>query len=270
MLRTVFATLAATAAIGAAVAAWVVFGGGYDVSATGAHLQPVHSALELAMNSSVRERARDLAPPSSPDAATLRRGAACYRAHCLQCHGAPGVAPGPIGQGMQPLPGPLIDAARRWQPGEIYWITRHGIKMSGMPAWQMRLSDDDLWAVTAFVMQLAHLSAPAYRDHEQAATAERCDAHGSADAAGVLALRQYACVGCHTIPGVTGPRAHVGPPLAGFARRTTIAGRLANNEDNLVRWIRGPQAVKPGTAMPDMGVSEAHARQMAAYLATLH
>jgi len=270
MLRTVFATLAAAAAIAAAVGAWLVYGGGYDVSATGAHLQTVHSALERTMNSSVRQRARALAPPAAPDDTSIRRGAACYRAHCLQCHGAPGVPPGAIGQGMQPLPGPLIDAARRWRPGEIYWITRHGIKMSGMPAWQMRLSDDDLWAVTAFVMELATLSTQGYRDLQQAASAERCDVHASGEASAVLALRQYACVGCHTIPGVTGSNSHVGPPLAGLARRATIAGRLLNTEDNLVRWIREPQAIKPGSAMPDMGVSEAHARQMAAYLATLH
>ena len=87
---------------------------------------------------------------------------------------------------------------------------------------------------------------------------------------GPLMLRQYACVGCHLIPGVTGSDTHVGPPLSGLADRATLAGRLPNTTDNLVRWIREPQAVKPGTAMPDMGVSEAHAREMAGYLRTLH
>jgi cytochrome c1 len=276
MPRTVFVTLAAAALVAAAVAAFMVYGGGYDVSATAEHTQPVHSVLEQTMRSSVRVRARGLAPPAAPTDATLVRGAACYRDHCLQCHGAPGVAAGAIGQGMQPLPGPLIDAARRWRDAEIYWITRHGIKMSGMPAWQMRLSDEDLWAVTAFVVQLAIWSPQVYRERMERAAAEQCAAHGNAAAGGrierpgALALRQYACVGCHRIPGVTGSDSQVGPPLAGLAGRTTIAGRLPNTEDNLVRWIREPQAVKPGTAMPDMGVSEAHARQMAAYLSALH
>ena len=108
MLRTVLATLAAAAASAAAVGAWLVFGGGYDVSATGGHLQPVHTVLERTMNASVRRQARALEPPALPTDTTIRRGAACYRDHCVQCHGAPGVAPAAIGQGMQPLPGPLI------------------------------------------------------------------------------------------------------------------------------------------------------------------
>jgi cytochrome c2 len=87
---------------------------------------------------------------------------------------------------------------------------------------------------------------------------------------GARALRQYACNGCHTIPGLTGSDTQVGPPLEGLARRAMIAGRLPNTEENLVRWIRSPHSAKPGSAMPDMGVTEEHARQMAAYLSTLH
>jgi mono/diheme cytochrome c family protein len=64
---------------------------------------------------------------------------------------------------MQPVPGPLVDASRHWKPHELYWITRHGIKMSGMPAWEFHLSEDDMWATVAFVMQLPTLSAADYR-----------------------------------------------------------------------------------------------------------
>jgi cytochrome c len=61
----------------------------------------------------------------------------------------------------------------------------------------------------------------------------------------------------------------VGPPLTMFARRAYIAGQLPNEPDNLIRWIRDPQAVEPGTAMPSLGVEPAVARDMAAYLYTL-
>jgi cytochrome c1 len=61
----------------------------------------------------------------------------------------------------------------------------------------------------------------------------------------------------------------VGPPLAGLGRRDRVAGRLPNDAESLARWIRSPQSVDPATAMPDMGVTEAHARQMAAYLGSL-
>lgn len=86
---------------------------------------------------------------------------------------------------------------------------------------------------------------------------------------GRIALTQYACHACHMIPGVTGSEVYVGPPLAGLAKRPTIAGSIPNTPENLRAWIRGPQALDPATAMPDMGVPEQDARDMAAYLSTL-
>ncbi len=86
---------------------------------------------------------------------------------------------------------------------------------------------------------------------------------------GRLLLRQFGCGTCHRIPGVVAARGEVGPPLDGLARRVYLAGMLPNTPDNLARWIRAPQAFDPRTAMPDMQVGEAHARDMVAYLATL-
>jgi cytochrome c len=86
---------------------------------------------------------------------------------------------------------------------------------------------------------------------------------------GKIALTQYACHACHMIPGVTGSKVFVGPRLEGIASRPMIAGHVPNNTDNLVAWIRNPKSIDPQTAMPDMGVTEEHARDMAAYLSTL-
>lgn len=77
------------------------------------------------------------------------------------------------------------------------------------------------------------------------------------------------CGSCHTIPGVVGADGLVGPPLEHMARRQYVAGVLRNTPDNMVHWIRDPQSVVPGNAMPDMGLSEEEARQIAAYLYTL-
>jgi len=88
-------------------------------------------------------------------------------------------------------------------------------------------------------------------------------------ARGKLALSQYACHSCHKIPGVVGSETYVGRPLEGIAKRPFIAGDLLNNQANLMHWIRDPQAVQPGTAMPNLGVSEKDARDMSAYLLTL-
>ncbi|UGQ48674.1 c-type cytochrome [Massilia endophytica] len=82
-------------------------------------------------------------------------------------------------------------------------------------------------------------------------------------------LAQYQCGSCHAIPGVMGARSTAGPSLETFARQSYIAGHLPNYPEPLVRWIVDPPAIHPGTLMPNMGVSPADARHMAAYLYTL-
>lgn len=86
---------------------------------------------------------------------------------------------------------------------------------------------------------------------------------------GKLLLRQFGCGACHEIPGVAAAKGRVGPPLAGIAGRVYIAGVLPNTPANLAAFIRSPQMADPRTAMPDLGVTEEHARDMAAYLGTL-
>jgi cytochrome c2 len=95
------------------------------------------------------------------------------------------------------------------------------------------------------------------------------DVPGGDPDAGRAALRVYGCEACHTIPGIRSAQADVGPPLADFAYRQFIAGELPNSANNLVFWIRFPQEVEPGTAMPNLGVTEQDALDIAAYLATL-
>lgn len=82
-------------------------------------------------------------------------------------------------------------------------------------------------------------------------------------------LGQYQCGSCHEIPGVPAARGRHGPSLAQFGRRAYIAGHIPNRPALLTRWIAEPQALVPGTAMPDMGVSADDARHMAAYLGGL-
>ncbi|WP_320425751.1 c-type cytochrome [Roseateles agri] len=260
-----------------ALGGWAfVMSGAYDVSATKPHWRPVYELLEVAMHRSVQQRGDATAVPEAAlrDPQLQEIGASCFRAHCVACHGGPGVPPASFALGLQPVPRSLTDSARSLSPGELMWVTRHGIKMSGMPAWEYRLSEEQLLAVTAFVSErLPRLSVPGYRELTgQAVTAcGPVEPAGSDKAQGVrargeLALRQHGCTACHAIPGVTGPDSGVGPSLDGFARRQLIAGRLTNTAVNLERWIRDPQAIDPNTAMPNLGVSERSAREMAQYL----
>jgi cytochrome c1 len=82
-------------------------------------------------------------------------------------------------------------------------------------------------------------------------------------------LSDVGCGACHSIPGVKGANALVGPPLNRFGSRSFVAGELSNTPDNLARWIKHPQQVEPGTAMPDLNVTEQQARDMVAYLESL-
>jgi cytochrome c len=86
---------------------------------------------------------------------------------------------------------------------------------------------------------------------------------------GKAVIESKGCGACHVIPGIGEARGLVGPPLFFFSRRTMIAGELPNTPDNLVRWILDPKQVEPGTAMPDLGLTDQQARDVAAYLYTL-
>lgn len=82
-------------------------------------------------------------------------------------------------------------------------------------------------------------------------------------------IRDYGCGSCHTIPGVPGANSLVGPPLEGIAGRMFIAGVLTNTPQHMMSWIIDPPAVDSATAMPDVGVTQEDARDIAAYLYTL-
>ena len=263
--------LLAMVAVGAALGgAGFVYWGVYDVSALNQHLRPTYWLLDVAMRRAVKRRAAEVVVPPLDEADMQTRGLRLYREHCVPCHGAPGVAPHSFALGLTPVGANLAFTARDWPASEIYWVVRNGIKMAGMPAWQFRMSDHDLWAVTAFVVQLPTLSPQQYR-------ALSAQAPGNAipqpepvsppdPERGRLAISQYGCGTCHEVPGIVGIQAPVGPPLIGFQRRRYIAGLLPNSHENLVRWLRAPQSVDPDSAMPDLNVTEQHAHDMAAYL----
>lgn len=97
--------------------------------------------------------------------------------------------------------------------------------------------------------------------HFRVAGADRAEGH--------RLIRAYGCAACHVIPGVRDARGQVGPSLAGFAKRSFIAGQHPNRPDLLVQWLRDPPLMAPQTAMPNMGVSAEQARHIAAYLYSL-
>jgi cytochrome c len=121
-------------------------------------------------------------------------------------------------------------------------------------------------ALIAVAAALGAVAAGGCRDDREAVARALT---GGDPARGRRAIRYHGCGACHDIPGVGGAAATVGPPLGALGRRSYLAGRLPNTADNLIRWIRDPQGVVPGNAMPQMAISEPDGRDIAAYLYTL-
>ena len=266
----------AALAVGAVLTgATVLYTGFYDVAATRQHLASTYALVETGMRESVKRHARGIAVPPLDEPALRERGLAHYGEHCARCHGAPGVAPEAFALGMVPAPANLAHTARVWTAAELYWTVKYGIKMTGMPAWEYQLSDDEIWAIVAFLRAMPGLSPEAYKalaaraQHAKPQTTPPSASVAPDAARGKAAIAQYACLTCHSVPGIVGRDAPVGPPLEGIGTREYIAGVLPNTPENMVRWLRVPQEVNPRSAMPDLGVSERDARDMAAYLYTL-
>lgn len=265
--------LVAAALVVLAAGAVTLYAGWYDVSATDPHLAPTYALLETGMRQSIRHRAESIEVPPLEDPALAARGLAHFKAHCVQCHGAPGVAPEPFALGLTPSPASLSYTATEWAPAELFWAIKEGIKMTGMPAWKYRLADEDIWAIVAFLETLPRLSPAQYRalsvpahGHEKGRKGQEARPDPER---GKRAISQYMCVTCHAIPGIVGPNAPVGPPLERIGTRAFIAGVLPNTTENMVRWLMDPPAFDANTAMPDLGVTERDARDMAAYLEKL-
>ena len=273
----------------AAGAAGFVYSGVYDIAATDQHTAPVFWLLKTTMRQAVRHQARDIDPPPLDDPALIAQGRALFVANCSRCHGAPGVAPEPFALGFRPAPANLANTGIEWKPAQLYWTIKHGMKLTAMPAWEYRLPDRDLWAIVAYIQRLPYESPRAFREALRASavapqpsparqdpttatdeSAKRlAEASGADTKRGRHVLLQYGCLTCHEIPGVVGAVIPVGPPLDRMASRRFIAGVLENTPDNMVRWLRTPQQFVPDGAMPNLGVTQRDATDMAAYLETL-
>lgn len=154
-----------------------LYAGWYDVSATSGHTGAVERVLGTLQHRSVSARAEELdVTPLPTDSAALEHGFVHYDAMCVSCHGAPGIERGENGKGMTPEPPDLADEAHEWSDAELFWITKHGIKLAGMPAFGPTHSDEELLGITAFVRRLPEIDSAAY--------AARREALAAADSAG--------------------------------------------------------------------------------------
>lgn len=145
------------------VAIALPYTGAYDVAASRGHTAGMRWFLDTTMHSSIRSRAEDADAQQRVARADLNAGATEYKSMCEHCHGGPGVDPAGWSRGMLPQPPHLTEAAREWEPSEVVWIVRHGIKYTGMPAFGEGHRDETLWDIAAFVKTLPAMTPADYR-----------------------------------------------------------------------------------------------------------
>lgn len=135
----------------------------YNVAASEGHSGIEAWYLNSLSEQSIKARAAAVIVPNDPtDSLQVAKGAIGFKQMCQTCHGAPGHERSVTGQGLSPEPPRLGEAATEWEPSEIYWIVKHGIKMAGMPAYGPTHTEDELWEIVAFVEQLPDMTAERY------------------------------------------------------------------------------------------------------------
>ncbi|MBL6854051.1 MAG: cytochrome c [Alphaproteobacteria bacterium] len=168
--------LLAVLALSLAYAA-IEISGGYDVAADTPHGALAFWLADTTRDNSVASRARGIIIPSGFGSdAQVKEGASEYAEMCAQCHLAPGMERTEISQGLYPR-APELAHDNDLPPAQQFWIIKHGIKMSGMPAWGVTHNDAILWSIVAFLQKLPTLSPQHYRDMTKDA-AEDHDAMG--------------------------------------------------------------------------------------------
>jgi len=144
-----------------AMAAAAVYGGWFNVAADEPHSGLIYSIMETVRSRSIAKRASEAHPPALDDPALIATGARHYAAMCSGCHLAPDQKDSELRSGLYPKP-PNLTQPIKATASEAFWAIKHGIKMSGMPAWGVTHDDQSIWALVAFVQKLPGLSATEY------------------------------------------------------------------------------------------------------------
>jgi mono/diheme cytochrome c family protein len=139
--------------------AWSGF---YNIGADSPHEPITYRFLTMVREHSITRHAKDISVPKLDDPALVLKGAGQYAAMCTGCHLAPGMRDSEIRAGLYPQPPNL--SQQPVDPREAFWVIKHGIKMSGMPAWGATHDDPTIWSMVAFLQKLPGMTPAQYKD----------------------------------------------------------------------------------------------------------
>jgi len=135
--------------------------GAYDIGADSPHWSATLGLINVLRERSVESRAEDIKVPSLDDPKLIQKGAGQYAAMCVECHLAPGKGKSELREGLYPEPPNLSKA--EVEPDEAFWVIKHGIKMTAMPAWGTTHDDDTIWSMVAFLQKLPKMTPAEYK-----------------------------------------------------------------------------------------------------------
>ncbi len=157
------------------IIAFVLFleSGIYNISAMVPHNKLTLWVISTLKNNSIEHRIKGITVPGNLNDSTLvKLGFSHYNVMCVGCHGAPGIPSNEIGKGLYPHPPNLAHSAKEMPPSELFWITKNGIKMTGMPAFGKTHSDNKIWAIVAFIEKLPTMTKEQYSELQKVNKAE--------------------------------------------------------------------------------------------------
>ncbi len=152
-------------AVFAVVVAVAVYSGTYNIAADEPHWGMTENIIETMRDRSIRRQAKDIpAPPALEDPKLIASGAGEYAEMCTACHLAPGMKDTEMRKGLYPQPPNLIEHDAHRSPAEQFWIIKHGLKMTGMPAWGLTHDNERIWSMVAFLRKLPGMTPAQYRE----------------------------------------------------------------------------------------------------------
>ncbi len=140
----------------------IIYSGLYNVSA--ANREPDFSrwVLSTTMDNSVERNSKGISVPDLNSPEKIKEGFAHYNEMCAGCHGAPGKEETELAKGLNPKAPDLARSAKEMPAEQLFWVTKNGIKMTGMPAWGVTHSDEKIWSIVAFIEQLPGMTRAEY------------------------------------------------------------------------------------------------------------